>query len=72
MKLQSASQCEFHDQGTFAPWFIGSGATTKRDAGKSRAPGATTKAGTARNEAGAVQRGRGWIAAGSTALSLFR
>ena len=72
MKLFNTQACVSSEMGTFAPWFTGSDATTKRDAAKSRAPRVATNAGVARSEPGAVQRGRGWSAVESLALSLFR
>lgn len=72
MKLFYRQACVSSEMGTFAPWFIGSDAATKRDAAKSRAPRAMANARPARPEPDAVQRGRGWAAVESIALSLFR
>lgn len=72
MKLFYTQACISSEMGTFAPWFTGSDAATKRGAARSRAPRAMTSAGPARPGPDAVQRGGGWAAIESIALSLFR
>lgn len=67
MKLFYTQACLSSDLGTFAPWFGPSDAATGCDDRRRRRGEKPARAGAPR-----AQRGRGWAAADSTALSGFR
>lgn len=67
MKLFYTQACMSSDLGTFAPWFAPRDASTGCDGPRRRQAAKPVRA-----DAPRAQRGRGWAAADSTALSGFR